>query len=163
MTSSRDRIEKQVVLRAPIERVWRAISDADQFGRWFGARFDGPFTAGARVSATIGQTEVDPEIARSQAPYAGTPFDILVERMEAPRHFSFRWHPGAEPDEKRGDDARTLVTFDLEEVPEGTRLTIRETGFERISVERRAKAFEENEGGWEAQATLIEKYLARAA
>lgn len=163
MTSSTDRIEKQVLLRAPIERVWRAISDAEQFGRWFGARFDGPFTAGARASGTIEQTEVDPEIARHQAPYAGTPFDILVERMEAPRHFSFRWHPGAEPDEERDDNARTLVTFELEEVPEGTRLTIRETGFERISVERRAKAFEENEGGWEAQTTLIEKYLARAA
>ncbi|MGH7480774.1 MAG: SRPBCC family protein [Longimicrobiales bacterium] len=162
MATNTNQIEKQVLLRAPIERVWRAISDAEEFGRWFGARFEGRFEAGARVPATIQPTEVDPEIARSQAPYAGMRFDILVDRVEAPHHLSFRWHPGADSDEK-ADDARTLVTFDLEEVPDGTRLTIRETGFERIALERRAQVFEENEGGWEAQATLIEKYLARAA
>ncbi|MGH7506346.1 MAG: SRPBCC domain-containing protein, partial [Longimicrobiales bacterium] len=134
MATSTDRIEKQVLLRAPVERVWRAISDAEQFGRWFGARFDGPFEAGRRASATIETTEVDPEVAQRQAAYAGAPFDIVVERMDAPRHFSFRWHPGAQPDPQAGDDARTLVTFDLEEVPEGTLLTIRETGFERVSA-----------------------------
>lgn len=163
MATSTNRIEKQVLLRAPIERVWRAISDADQFGRWFGARFDGAFEAGARVAATIQGTEVDPEVAQQQAPYVGIAFDILVDRVEPPRHFSFRWHPGADPDPQVGDEARTLVSFDLEEVPEGTLLTIRETGFERISAERRAQVFEQNEGGWEAQATLVEKFVMRAA
>lgn len=164
MATSTDRIEKQVLLRAPIERVWRAISDADRFGRWFGARFDGPFEAGTRVTGTIEPTEVDAEVARQQAPYAGTPFDVVVERVEAPRHFSFRWHPGAEPGaEAAGDDARTLVSFDLEEVEGGTLLTIRETGFERVPLERRARALEQNEGGWEAQAKLIGMYVARSA
>ena len=162
MATSTERIEKQVVIRAPIERVWRAISDAEQFGRWFGARFNGPFTAHARVTATIGQTEVDPEVAKQQAQYAGMSFEIVVERVEAPHHFSFRWHPGAHPEPNAGDEAMTVVTFDLEEVPEGTLVTIRETGFDRVSAERRAQTIEQNEEGWGIQSMLLEKYVMRA-
>lgn len=164
-SSTMDRIEKRVLLQAPVERVWRAIADAEEFGRWFGARFDSPFEPGARVTATIRQTEVDEAVAAHQAPYVGAPFVVWIEVMEAPRRFAFRWHPGVEPAlaENVTPEGTTLVTFELEEAEEGTRLTITETGFDVIPLERRAKAFAENESGWEAQATLIAKYVARAA
>lgn len=162
METSVGRIQKQVIIQAPIARVWDAISDSQQFGRWFGARIHGPFEAGARVRAEMSQTEVDPEVAASQAPYEGVSFDMVVDRMEPPHLFAFRWHPGAEPDEAAGDEAMTLVRFELDEVAEGTRLTIQETGFDRISAERRARDFADNEGGWEAQAQLIRKYVERA-
>ena len=159
-----DRIDKTVVLSAPVERVWRAITDAGEFGRWFGAEFDGPFVRGERVTATVRPTEVDAEVAAHQEAYAGIRFVVWVEVVEAPRRFAFRWHPGGEPMdvEKATRDETTLVTFELEAVPEGTRLTIRETGFDVVPAERRARALMENEEGWEAQSRLIAKYLAGA-
>ena len=156
---STDRIEKQVLLRAPRERVWRAITDAAQFGSWFGVAFDQPFVEGARVTGRIVPTTVDAEIAKLQDPYAGLACDIQVARIESMQRFSFRWHPGAT--EPVGDDEpMTLVVFELEEVPGGTLLTISESGFDQIPLERRAKALADNEGGWAIQTTLIEKYLA---
>lgn len=161
---SMDQIEKQVLLRTSIDRVWRAISDADEFGSWFGMRFDQSFTAGAHMTGRITPTTVDPEMAAGQEPYAGSPVELWIEAIDPPSHFAFRWHPYAvEPDVDYSKEPTTLVTFDLEERPEGTLLTIRESGFESIPIERRAEAFEMNEGGWEAQTTLIEKYLAQAA
>lgn len=160
MRTSTDVIEKQVLLRATIARVWAAVGDAEQFGRWFGARFDEPFVAGARLIATLVPTEVDPEIAAYQEPYRGRTFPITIQRVEPPHHLSFRWHPGELPDDTDvSSEPTTLVEFDLEEVPEGTMLTIRESGFDSVPLERRAKAFSDNEEGWEAQASLIAKYL----
>ncbi len=122
MAASTDRIEKTVLLRAPLARVWRAVSDAKEFGTWFGVEFDGPFVAGARVTGRIVPTKVDPEVAKMQQPYAGMPFE-------------------------------------LEEAAGATKLVITESGFDRIPLERRAKAFTANEQGWAAQARLIEKYV----
>jgi len=155
-----DKIEKVTTLRAPIARVWRAISDATAFGTWFGMTIDGAFVEGQTVIGAIARTQVDDEIARQQAPYVGMRCELQIERVVAERLFSFRWHPGADADHR---GATTLVTFQLEEVPEGTRLTITETGFEGLPLERRAKAFADNEGGWQAQLSLIAKYLARQA
>lgn len=162
MASSTDRIEKQVQLRASLARVWRAISDAQEFGSWFGVRFDGPFVAGARLTGQIVPTTADPEVAKSQKPYEGQRFEITVERIEPMRHLSFRWHPYAvDPEVDYSKEPTTLVVFELEEVAEGTLLTVTESGFDGIPLERRAEAFEMNEGGWEAQMRLIEKYLAQ--
>jgi uncharacterized protein YndB with AHSA1/START domain len=165
MPADTQRIEKTVVLKASVERVWRAITDAGEFGRWFGARFDAPFAPGARVTGTIQPTEVDPDVAASQEGWAGVPFAVWVETMEAPRRFAFRWHPGGDPAvvAEASREETTLVTFELEVVEAGTRLTIRETGFEAVPLERRAKAFAGNEEGWEAQTGLIAAYLAQAA
>jgi uncharacterized protein YndB with AHSA1/START domain len=161
MTSTTDLIEKQVLLDAPLERVWRAISDAHEFGTWFGARFDGPFAAGTHLTGRIQPTAVDPEIAEGQEPYEGLTFHITVERIEPMRLVSFRWHPYAvDPEVDYSKDPTTLVVFELEETPDGTLLTIRESGFDEIPLSRRAEAFEMNEEGWEAQVTLIRKYLA---
>ena len=157
-----DRIEKKVMLRAPRDRVWHAIADSKQFGAWFGAEVDGPFVAGARVTGRIVPTQVDEEVAKMQEPYKGLPFEWMVERIEPMRLFSFRWHPFAiEKDVDYSKEPTTLIEFVLEEVDGGTRLTITESGFDRIPLERRAKAFAANEGGWEKQTELIAKYLAR--
>lgn len=163
MTDVTDSIKKTTLLRAPLERVWRAISDAKQFGSWFGVELDAPFVAGTRVTGRIVPTSVDAEIAKSQEPYRGRPFDFTIERIEPMRLFSFRWHPFAvDPNVDYSHEPTTLVELVLEEVAEGTKLMITESGFDKVPLERRAKAFTMNEQGWTAQAELIAKYLARA-
>jgi len=163
MASDTDRIEKQILLRAPLERVWRAISDAGQFGTWFGVEFEDQFAAGTSIGGRIVPTKVDPDVARMQEAYSGTAFDIMVERVEPMRLLSFRWHPYAvEADTDYSKEPTTLITFALEEVAGGVLLTITESGFDRIPLERRAEAFKSNEQGWAIQTTLIEKYLERA-
>jgi uncharacterized protein YndB with AHSA1/START domain len=160
---STDRIEKKILLRAPRERVWRAVSDAREFGAWFGVAFDGPFVAGQRLTGKIVPTRVDPEVAKRQAPYEGKAFEWVVDRIEPMRRISFRWHPFAvEPDFDYSKEPMTLIVFELEDAPGGTQLTITESGFDQIPLERRAKAFTANDGGWSMQAVLIEKYLAAA-
>ena len=166
MTSSTvpDRIEKQVMLRAPLARVWSAITDSKQFGSWFGVMFTAPFKAGERIVGTITPTTVDPAIAEMQKPYEGMRFDFTIDRIEPEKLFSFRWHPyGVDPNIDYSKEVTTLVEFTLEEVPGGVMLTVVESGFDKVPLERRAEAFKANEGGWAAQMTLIEKYLAKAA
>src|SRR5829696_8209846 len=90
-----DRIEKEVVLHAPLDRVWKAISDADQFGQWFGVRFDGPFVAGASVTGVITPTAVDEDVARAQQPHAGKADTWHIVAVEPQRRLAFRWHPYA--------------------------------------------------------------------
>lgn len=159
-----DRIEKQIVLRASRERVWRAISDSTQFGQWFGVSLEGPFLPGQRIAGRIVPTSVDPEVAKMQEPWSGMACDLYVERIEPMNLFSFRWHPGADAvGLDTPQDQMTTVTFELKDAPGGVLLTITETGFDRVPLERRAKAFADNEGGWEMQTRLIEKYLAQNA
>ena len=164
MTQNTDRIEKKILLRAPRERVWGAISEARQFGTWFGVEFDGEFVAGARLTGKITPTKVDPEVAKSQQPYSGKAFEIEVDRIEPMRLLSFRWHPFAvEPGLDYSKEPATLVAFELEPAAGGTMLTITESGFDRIPLARRAKAFAANDQGWLAQTKLLEKYLARTS
>ncbi|MGH8194512.1 MAG: SRPBCC family protein [Woeseiaceae bacterium] len=163
MTSETDQIEKKILLRAPLERVWQAISDSKQFGTWFGVEFDEPFAPGASISGRIVPTGVDAEVAKMQEPHTGMACDITVDRIEPMTLFSFRWHPYAvEPGGDYSKEPTTLVTFRLADGPDGTLLTITESGFDRIPLARRAEAFASNEQGWAIQTTLIEKYLAQA-
>jgi uncharacterized protein YndB with AHSA1/START domain len=147
--SSTDRIEKSVILRAPRSRVWRALTDPAQFGEWFGARLSGTFTPGQRMRGQI-----------TIPGYDHLAFDVLVDRMEPERLFSYRWQPGGDPD-KDPAEPMTLVVFELEDVPEGTRLTVTESGFDQIAPARRSKAFRENEQGWAGQLENISRYLAK--
>jgi uncharacterized protein YndB with AHSA1/START domain len=158
-TAATDVIRKQQMLRAPLARVWSAISDSQQFGRWFGAELDGPFTPGARLIGRIVPTTVDPEVAKMQEPYTGKEMVLLVDRVEPMRLLSFRWHPGIVERGQWDTEPTTLVEFRLEEVPGGTMLTVTESGFDGIPLERRAKAFAENAEGWTHQMQLIAKYL----
>lgn len=143
-----DVIEKQIVLRATPARVWRALSDAREFGAWFGANMHGEFVAGQPARGTI--------------PYQGKQLamELQIERMEPERRMAFRWHPYAiDPDVDYAAEPTTLVEIALEAVPEGTRLTITESGFDRIPASRRAKAFEMNRGGWAIQAENLARYV----
>ncbi|MBN1240990.1 MAG: SRPBCC family protein [Gammaproteobacteria bacterium] len=160
MNETTDRIEKRVLLKASRERVWRAISDARQFGTWFGVEFEGEFVAGEVLKGRMVPTKMDAEVAKSQEAYAGVEFVILVERIEPMGLLSFRWHPyELEADRDPMQEPMTLVTFDLEEAAEGTMLTITESGFDAVPLEKRAQAFASNEQGWEIQSRLIEKYV----
>jgi uncharacterized protein YndB with AHSA1/START domain len=155
-----DRIEKQVLLKASRERVWAAIAESERFGTWFGVEFDGPFVQGERVGARFVPTRVDAQAAKLQEPWAGTVCDFHVEAIEPMRRFAYRWHAHMEgPEEDPEGRQMTQVEFLLEDADGGTRLTIIESGFERIPARYRAKAFADNSGGWEMQAMLIGKYL----
>lgn len=160
---STDRIEKRILLKAPLERVWRAVSDAEQFGHWFGIRFDGPFVAGATVTGTMTPTAVDDEVARTQEPYAGMRDTWEIVAVDEPRRLAFRWHPyGGEDGADNSREPTTLVEFTLAEEPDGVLLTVVESGFDALPAERRTGAFEANSGGWAIQVTLVQKYLALA-
>jgi uncharacterized protein YndB with AHSA1/START domain len=160
---STDRIEKKILLRAPRKRVWRALSDSAEFGSWFGMKFDGPFVPGAKMRGAIVPTTVNAEVAKAQKAYEDLPVEITIEQMEPERLFSFRWHPYAV---ERGVDysheTTTLIVFALEEVADGILLTVTESGFDRIPLARRAKAFTANEQGWGMVVKLVEEYLAHA-
>ncbi|BBY21713.1 SRPBCC family protein [Mycobacterium stomatepiae] len=155
-----DRIEKQVVLRAPLDRVWRAISDAEQFGRWFGVRFDGPFVEGAAVGAAIATTVVDNEVAKRQEAHAGMRSTWQIVAIEPKRRFAYRWHPFAvDRDADYESEPTTLVEFTLSETADGVLLTIVESGFDAIPAARRSASFEANSEGWAIQTDMVRRYL----
>ncbi|HEX5421722.1 MAG TPA: SRPBCC family protein [Gammaproteobacteria bacterium] len=158
-----DRIEKQILLRAPRERVWQAISDSARFGTWFGVAFDGPFVEGRRLGGKIVPTEVDEAVAAMQKPHEGMPFEWWIEKIEPMRRIAFRWHPfGVDKNVDYSSEPMTLIEFELHDASEGILLTVTESGFDRLPAERRAQAFTANEGGWTLQMKLIEKYLESA-
>jgi uncharacterized protein YndB with AHSA1/START domain len=148
-TINTDRIEKQIVLRAPVSRVWRALTDATEFGTWFRVKLNGDFAVGQPIAGHV-----------TYAGYEHLKFEVTVERMDPERLFSFRWHPYA-IDEKvdYAKEPTTLVEFRLDAVSEGTRLTVVESGFDRIPVKRRAEAYRMNEGGWAEQMENVKRHV----
>ena len=164
MTSTTDRIEKQVILRAPQERVWRAISDAGEFGSWFGMEFEGAFAPGREIRGRIVPTKADPDVAKMQEGHAGLPVTLRIERIVPMHTFSYRWHPFAiDPAVDYSAEPMTLIEFVLEDRGAETMLTITESGFDQIPLSRRARAFEANEGGWTGVLRLIAKHLSHAS
>lgn len=147
---STDRIEKRIVLRAPRSRVWRALTDAKEFGAWFGVELEGAFAEGATVRGKI-----------THPGYEHLTMELQVERIEPERLFSYRWHPYAvDVEVDYAAEPTTLVEFRLNEAPGGTLLEIVESGFDRIPAARRAEAFRMNDGGWAAQTTNLERHVA---
>ena len=156
-----DRIEKTILLKAPLDRIWRAISDSAEFGRWFGVRFDGPFVAGESVTGVMTPTQVDDEVAKIQEPHAGTRSTWQIVAVEPQKRFAFRWHPFAiDTDVDYSQEPTTLVEFTLTDAADGVLLRIVESGFDALPIERRSTAFEANSGGWAKQVVLVQKYLA---
>jgi uncharacterized protein YndB with AHSA1/START domain len=148
-STSTDRIEKQIVLDAPIARVWRAITDYREFSAWFGVGLGSPFTVGGQSSGRI-----------TMKGYEHVEINMWVEKIDPERSFSFRWHPNAiEKDVDYSKDPTTLVVFTLEEVQGGTKLTIVESGFDSLPESRRKKAFAGNDSGWAGQTKRIAEYL----
>jgi uncharacterized protein YndB with AHSA1/START domain len=146
---SMQKVEKRVLLRAPRSRVWSALTEVKKFCEWFGLEpAEGAFVPGARLHMVAGK-ELD-----------GGDFDIFVEQVQPEHLFSWRWHPGSQdPTLDYSAEPTTLVVFTLADAPGGTTLTITESGFDQIPLERRAEAFTSNEQGWTEQTKLIQKYL----
>ena len=151
-TTVADRIEKTITLRAPRSRVWRALTDADSFGKWFGVRLESPFGEGATVRGRV-----------TLPGYEHVMLEMMVERIEPERYFSYRWHPHAvDPDRDYSAEPMTLVEFRLEESGGATTLIVSESGFDRLSPARRAEAFPLNDEGWGSQLRNIERYVAQS-
>jgi len=144
-----DRIEKTIELRAPVERVWTAIADHREFGAWFRVKLDAPFQPGQE--------------ARGQILYPGfehVVWEARVVAMDEPRLFSFTWHPyGVDPDVDYTKEEPTLVEFRLEPIAAGTRLTIVESGFDKVPAHRREEAFRMTDGGWAQQIENIKAHV----
>ena len=146
-------IRKQIELRAPVSRVWRALTDHREFGEWFRVKLDGPFVAG--------------QVSRGHITYPGyehVQWEAVVQKIEPERLFSYTWHPYAiDPKVDYSSEPQTLVEFQLEKTANGTRLTITESGFEKLQDDkRRLEAFRMNDGGWTEQVRNIEAHVARA-
>lgn len=150
---SNDKIEKIVELNAPISKVWQALADYKQFGQWFRVDIEGPFEEG--------------KPARGQLRYPGyehVVWNVVIQKMEAEKLFSFTWHPYAvDPDKDYSGETPTLVEFHLEKRGTGTLLKIVESGFDKIPEDRRLEAFRMNEGGWTEQVKNIEKHVAQVS
>jgi uncharacterized protein YndB with AHSA1/START domain len=145
------RIEKRIELKAPVSRVWRALTDHREFGEWFGVRIEAPFVAGQPSQGQI--TVPGYEHVRWQA---------VVQKMEPERLFSFTWHPYAvDPKMDYSKETPTLVEFHLQQSATGTLLVVSESGFDKIPADRRAEAFRMNDGGWAAQMKNIERHVAQ--
>ena len=144
-----DHVEKQIELKAPVSRVWRALTDYREFGEWFQVKLEGPFVEG--------------QVARGQVLHPGyehVVWQAVVQRIEPERLFSFTWHPYAvDPKVDYSMETPTLVEFLLEKSGEGTMLKLTESGFDKIPAGRRAEAFLRNGNGWTAQMKNIESYV----
>lgn len=148
--SSTDRIEKEIVLKAPRSRVWRALSNAEQFGSWFGCTLEGAFVPGKPILGRV-----------THAGFEHMMMELFIDRIEPERYFSYRWHPYAvDPKVDYSGEPTTLVEFHLEEIAGGTRLRVVESGFDKVPAARRAEAFRMNTHGWEMQMASIERYVA---
>lgn len=143
------KIEKQIELNAPITRVWDALTDYRQFGEWFKVILDENFIPG--------------QVSKGKLNFPGfdnIAFEITVKKMDQERLFSYTWHPFAiNPNIDYSKEEPTLVEFKLEKTATGTRLTVTESGFEKIPSNRRLEAFHMNEEGWAIQMGNIEKYI----
>ena len=144
-----DRIEKRIELKAPVSRVWRALTDHREFGEWFRVKLEGPFVPG--------------QVSRGRITYPGyehVTWQATVQKMEPERLFSFTWHPYAiDPNVDYSQETPTLVEFRLETIPDGTLLLLTESGFGKIPERRRAEAFRRNDGGWTMQMENIARHV----
>ena len=148
--SSTDCIKKEIHLRAPQSRVWKALSDAAEFGTWFGMDLEGGFAPGRSVHGRITHKGFD-----------HIRLEVKVERMDAESLFSFRWHPY--PMDRERDYSKepmTLVEFHLERAEGGTLLRVVESGFDQLPADRRDEAFRMNDGGWTSKLARIERHVA---
>ena len=147
-----DRIEKKITLNAPRSRVWRAIADSGKFGEWFRVKLESPFKEGKTIRGRM-----------LHPGYEHVTLEMMIEKIEPERYFSYRWHPYAiDPKVDYSQEPKTLVEFTLEEVDGATALTIVESGFDRIPLARRAESFRMNDNGWTGQIKNIERYVSKS-
>jgi uncharacterized protein YndB with AHSA1/START domain len=149
MKSNTDRIEKNIEIKAPITRVWRALTDYKEFSAWFGVNLESPFVIGQATRGNI-----------TYPGYEHLVMEVIVQRIEPERLFSYHWHPYAvDPQVDYSQELPTLVEFHLEKIATGTRLTVIESGFDAVPAARRDEAFRMNSQGWAAQVERIDNYV----
>jgi uncharacterized protein YndB with AHSA1/START domain len=126
-------IEKDVLIDAPVDVVWRVITEPEQIVRWFSDEADIDLRPGGDGRLVF---------------RSGESYQLQVEAVEPPHRFAFRW---VQP---QGSVARpensTLVEFTLEPEGSGTRLRVVESGFDKVdwSDERKARYIERHTDGW---------------
>ena len=144
-----DRIEKVVDLKAPVSRVWRALTDHEEFGKWFRVRLDGPFEVGVTTTGNI-----------TYPGHEHMKWESVTEQMEPERLFVFSWPPSAvDPETSYGEDAKVIVEFRLQPIESGTRLTITETGFLQFPESKRLEVLRSNQEGWDIQAKNVAAHV----
>lgn len=149
-TKTTDRIEKDMLLRAPRTRVWRALTDTGEFNAWFGVALEGPFAVGAKTRGKITMKGLEQVM-----------LEVTVVELKPESLFSYRWHPYAvDPETDYSAEPTTLCEFHLDEVNGGTRLRVVESGFDRLPASRRDEAFRMNDGGWDGQLGKLGRYVA---
>jgi uncharacterized protein YndB with AHSA1/START domain len=153
--SETNSIERSILINAPRERVWNALTNAESFGTWFGADLKGQtFAKGKRALGAMGTScgrEVGPDTVW---------FDVIIERIDPQDLFSYRWHPYAvQPGVDYSVEEPTLVTFTLKDAPNNsTLITVLESGFDNVPPHRRLEAFRMHTGGWEVQLNNLAKH-----
>jgi uncharacterized protein YndB with AHSA1/START domain len=145
-----DRVEKTIEINAPVERVWRALTDHEEFGTWFRVQLDAPFVVGS--------------MSRGRMTYPGFedyPWDARVLVMDRPRVFAFEWPHIEAPGEDPSKAPWTRVEFRLEPTATGTRLTVTESGFDALPPDRRVEFMRRNDRGWAEQVSNIKRHVER--
>jgi len=152
MNTSTDRIERKVLIKASRARVWRAVSEAGEFGDWFGVNFKGKtFVAGKHIQGNI-----------TNPGYEHLSMEVLIERIVPEQLLSWRWHPAAiDPKVDYSHEPTSLVEFELKEVEGGTMLTVTESGLDKIPLARRADVSRMNSSGWDQQMENVKKHVAK--
>jgi len=132
-----DTVEREVVYPQPIARVWAALTEPELMRRWFCG-------AGAEIDLRPGgEARFMWDHGTSRA---------IVETVDPPRQFAFRWAPGyggEDPSLPLAEQPLTLVEFTLDEVDGGTRLRLVESGFAALPDAMRTAAFRDNDQGWD--------------
>ena len=148
-----NRIEKEIELKAPLDRVWRALTDYREFGEWFGVKLEKPFVPGEKTSGSL-----------TIPGYEHLRMEMVVEKMEPEHFFSYKWHPYAvKPEVDYSQEEPTLVEFRLEKSDSGTLLTVTESGFSKLPAQRREEAFRMNDHGWSVQLQDIQEHVEKSA
>lgn len=146
------RIERSIEIDAPPARVFRALTDAQELGVWFRVAIEGAIAPGEEVWMT--------SLAEG---HAGQRFNVRIGEMTPPHRMVWHWHPGeVDPAIDYAGEPRTTVTFVLTPTAGGTRLTVTETGFGAIGLERRAKVFQDNSAGWTEVLTWLRRHVQEA-
>ena len=141
-----ERIEREVMIAAPIERVWDVVTRPEHVGSWFG-------DAGAEIDLRPGGAMTITWVKHGTS-------HAVVERVEPPHAFAYRWARPAHQEVHEGNS--TLVEFTLAAEGEQTRLRVVESGFRglEISPEEQEKYAEGNTKGWKSELDELQAYLA---
>ena len=137
-----DEVRREVVVEAPQERVWRAITEADELVRWFPDK--------------VAEIDLRPGGAIRIEWQDGEFDDGTVEAVEEPSRFVFLWHGAG------FDSPKTRVEFTLEAVEGGTRVVVVESGFSKVREEKRESAWHDNDGGWAKELGELKVHLEAA-